>query len=93
MVERQLRQRGITDERVLEAMGACRASSSYPTACVAFAYADDALPIGQGQTISQPFVVATICSLLALRAPSGFSTSARGPATRRPYSPNSPRRW
>ena len=31
-----------------------------------YAYADDALPIGEGQTISQPFVVATICSLLAL---------------------------
>lgn len=37
-----------------------------PDSVRAYAYADDALPIGQGQTISQPFVVATICSLLAL---------------------------
>ena len=66
MVERQLRRRGIPDERVLAAMSRVPREQFVPDTVRAYAYADDALPIGQGQTISQPFVVATICSLLAL---------------------------
>ena len=66
MVERQLRRRGIPDERVLAAMSRVPREQFVPDSVRAYAYADDALPIGQGQTISQPFVVATICSLLAL---------------------------
>jgi len=66
MVERQLRRRGITDERVLEAMSRVPRELFVPDGLGHLAYADGALPIGYGQTISQPFIVATICSLLGL---------------------------
>ena len=69
MVDRQLRRRGITDERVLAAMSRVPRELFVPEGVRSHAYADDALPIGAGQTISQPFVVATICSLLALEGP------------------------
>ena len=65
MVERQLRRRGITDERVLDAMARVPRELFVPESVRSFAYDDGAIPIGHGQTISQPFVVATICSLLA----------------------------
>jgi protein-L-isoaspartate(D-aspartate) O-methyltransferase len=67
MVERQLRRRGITDERVLAAMGRVPRELFVPEGLRRYAYDDGALPIGCHQTISQPFVVATICSLLELR--------------------------
>jgi protein-L-isoaspartate(D-aspartate) O-methyltransferase len=66
MVERQLRRRGISDERVLEAMARVPRELFVPQRLRAYAYDDGALPIGYRQTISQPFVVATICSLLGL---------------------------
>jgi protein-L-isoaspartate(D-aspartate) O-methyltransferase len=68
MVERQLRRRGISDERVLAAMASVPRDLFVPEKVMAYAYDDGALPIGYGQTISQPFVVATICSLLALES-------------------------
>ena len=67
MVEHQLRRRGITDERVLAAMARVPRELFVPASVRPYAYDDGALPIGEGQTISQPFVVATICALLALR--------------------------
>ena len=67
MVERQLRRRGIADERVLAAMERVPRDLFVPGSLAAHAYDDGALPIGHHQTISQPFVVATICSLLSLR--------------------------
>ena len=66
MVERQLRRRGITDESVLAAMGRVPRELFVPEGLRRHAYDDGALPIGRRQTISQPFVVATICSLLDL---------------------------
>jgi protein-L-isoaspartate(D-aspartate) O-methyltransferase len=66
MVERQLRRRGISDERVLAAMARVPRELFLPERLRTYAYDDGALPIGHRQTISQPFVVATICSLLAL---------------------------
>jgi protein-L-isoaspartate(D-aspartate) O-methyltransferase len=66
MVQRQLRRRGITDERVLQAMERVPRELFVPESLRHLAYADGALPIGFGQTISQPFIVATICSLLGL---------------------------
>lgn len=66
MVERQLRRRGISDERVLAAMGRVPRELFVPEERRMYAYEDGALPIGYGQTISQPFIVATICALLAL---------------------------
>jgi protein-L-isoaspartate(D-aspartate) O-methyltransferase len=67
MVERQLRRRGIADERVLVAMDQVPRELFVPASLREHAYDDGALPIGHHQTISQPFVVATICSLLSLR--------------------------
>jgi protein-L-isoaspartate(D-aspartate) O-methyltransferase len=67
MVERQLRRRGIADERVLVAMNRVPRELFVPASLREHAYDDGALPIGHHQTISQPFVVATICSLLSLR--------------------------
>jgi protein-L-isoaspartate(D-aspartate) O-methyltransferase len=66
MVERQLRRRGISDERVLNAMARVPRELFVPERLRRYAYDDGALPIGHRQTISQPFVVATICSLLGL---------------------------
>jgi protein-L-isoaspartate(D-aspartate) O-methyltransferase len=67
MVERQLRARGIGDERVLAAMGEVPREAFVPPRMRRRAYADSALPIGAQQTISQPWVVAAICQALALR--------------------------
>jgi protein-L-isoaspartate(D-aspartate) O-methyltransferase len=66
MVERQLGRRGISDERVLAAMGRVPRELFVPEERRLYAYEDGALPIGHGQTISQPFIVATICALLSL---------------------------
>jgi protein-L-isoaspartate(D-aspartate) O-methyltransferase len=66
MVERQLRRRGIRDERVLAAMGRVPRELFVPEHERRRAYADSALPIGFGQTISQPYVVAAMCELLGL---------------------------
>lgn len=66
MVERQLRRRGISDERVLEAMGRVPREEFLPDALRDLAYEDGALPIGHGQTMSQPFIVGSICALLRL---------------------------
>jgi protein-L-isoaspartate(D-aspartate) O-methyltransferase len=66
MVERQLRARGITDERVLAAMGRVPREAFVPLEVARYAYDDAALPIGEDQTISQPFIVATMCELLGL---------------------------
>jgi protein-L-isoaspartate(D-aspartate) O-methyltransferase len=67
MVERQLRRRGIGDERVLAAMGEVPREEFVPEAYRGRAYADSALPIGAEQTISQPWIVAAICQALALK--------------------------
>lgn len=66
MVERQLRRRGITDRRVLDAMSRVPREAFVPRHLAGVAYEDAALPIGEDQTISQPFIVATMCELLAL---------------------------
>jgi protein-L-isoaspartate(D-aspartate) O-methyltransferase len=66
MVERQLRERGIADERVLAAMERVPRELFIPGELEGLAYADEALPIGSGQTISQPYMVALICEQLAL---------------------------
>ncbi len=66
MVERQLRRRGIEDERVLAAMGEVPREAFVPPGLRHRAYADSALPIGEEQTISQPWIVAAICQALEL---------------------------
>ena len=66
MVERQLRQRGISDERVLDAMSEVPRDRFCPTERRHRAYDDRALRIGEGQTISQPWVVAAMSAALRL---------------------------
>ena len=65
-VDRQLRRRGIGDERVLAAMSRVPRERFVPADVRAHAYDDAALAIGHGQTISQPYVVACICQALSL---------------------------
>ena len=67
MVERQLRGRDIRDERVLEAMASVPRELFVPAEERRRAYRDAALPIGYGQTISQPYMVARIAEALAVR--------------------------
>jgi len=87
MVERQLRRRGIRDERVLEAMGSVPRERFVPADQARHAYADRALRIGSGQTISQPWIVAAICqglelagdeTVLEVGTGSGYSTAVVG---------------
>jgi protein-L-isoaspartate(D-aspartate) O-methyltransferase len=67
MVKLQLGARGIRDERVLAAMGRVPREEFVPADLRGRAYDDAALPIGEGQTISQPYMVARICEELELR--------------------------
>jgi len=68
MVARQLRSRGIADERVLRAMGTVPRELFVSDGQRSTAYADEALPIPAGQTISQPYMVARMTELVAPRA-------------------------
>lgn len=66
MVDSQIRARGIKDERVLEALGQVPRHLFVPESLGALAYADEPLPIGEGQTISQPYIVAYMTEALEL---------------------------
>lgn len=66
MVERQLAARGIRDPLVLAAMGKVAREAFISARQAAFAYDDGPLPIGEGQTISQPYVVARMTEALSL---------------------------
>lgn len=68
MVEHQLRARGIGDERVLDAMGRIPREAFVPPDLRDLAYADGPQPIGFGQTISQPYIVALMTEALELNA-------------------------
>jgi len=65
-IDRQLRARGIVDERVLAAMAAVPRELFVPEGLRASAYADSAIPLPYGQTVSQPYIVALICQSLAV---------------------------
>ena len=65
MVDKDLRARGIADERVLQAMLRVRRHEFVPQADRAHAYEDHPLPIGEGQTISQPYMVAIMLAVLS----------------------------
>ncbi|HEY6149863.1 MAG TPA: protein-L-isoaspartate(D-aspartate) O-methyltransferase [Gaiellaceae bacterium] len=67
MVARQLRARDIVDEEVLRAMGRVPRELFVPEPERRRAFDDAALPIGEGQTISQPYMVARICEALEVR--------------------------
>jgi protein-L-isoaspartate(D-aspartate) O-methyltransferase len=66
MVARQIRNRDIRSPRVLEAMAAVPRHLFVPLEHILEAYSDAPLPIGEGQTISQPFMVAAMADALAL---------------------------
>jgi protein-L-isoaspartate(D-aspartate) O-methyltransferase len=66
MVERQLRRRGIHDERVLGAMAEVPRERFLPEDQRRRAYRDGAVRIGEGQTMSQPWIVACMAQLLEL---------------------------
>ena len=95
MVETQLRQRGISDERVLAAMTRVPRHEFVAEPYQSQAYDDNPLPIGEGQTISQPYIVALMLELLAL-APeqtvleigtgSGYQTALLAELVRHVYS-------
>ncbi len=64
---RELRQRGIHDERVLDALGTVPRHLFFAPEFEAHAYQDKAFPIGEGQTISQPYTVAYQTQLLGVQ--------------------------
>jgi len=87
MVERQLAGRGITDDRVLEAMGTIPREAFVAGSMHEFAYEDSPLPIEAGQTISQPYIVARMLqaaelhegdSVLEIGAGSGYAAAVMG---------------
>ncbi len=68
MIEKQVRRRGVTDPAVLAAMQAVPRHEFVAEEIRSNAYADAPLPIGGGQTISQPYIVAAMTAALHLRA-------------------------
>jgi protein-L-isoaspartate(D-aspartate) O-methyltransferase len=67
MVDEQIAFRGVTDPRVLAVMGKVPRHEFMPEALRVQAYGDHAMPIGEGQTISQPYIVALMTELLELK--------------------------
>ncbi len=68
MVREQIEARGITTPAVLKALRTVPRHHFVPAEALASAYADHPLPIGEGQTISQPYVVALMTDVLELKA-------------------------
>jgi protein-L-isoaspartate(D-aspartate) O-methyltransferase len=66
MVEKQITTRGIHDARLISVMESLPRHQFVPVEDLAWAYADGPLPIGHGQTISQPYIVALMTDLLHL---------------------------
>ena len=95
MVERQLAGRGIDDARVLAAMRAVPRHRFVPAEAAPQAYADGPLPIGHGQTISQPYIVALMTQLarpspgdrvLEVGTGSGYQAAVLGELAKEVYS-------
>jgi protein-L-isoaspartate(D-aspartate) O-methyltransferase len=95
MIERDLVPRGIRDRRVLEAMGAIERELFVPEKLRSRAYEDRPLPIGEGQTISQPYMVAFMTEQLHLKGTerlleigtgSGYQTAVLGKLAAEVYS-------
>lgn len=66
MIENQLKFRGIKDKKVLKAMSEVAREEFVPENMISHAYDDEPLPIGEGQTISQPYIVAYMTEVLEL---------------------------
>lgn len=67
MVDEQIAGRGVKDERVLAVMRKIPRHEFLPEAIRGMAYSDNALPLGEGQTMSQPYMVALMTELLGLK--------------------------
>jgi protein-L-isoaspartate(D-aspartate) O-methyltransferase len=94
MVHRQIERRGIRDPRVLAAMRKVERGAFLPDAMREFAYEDTALPIEEGQTISQPYIVARMAEaaeissgdrVLEVGAGSGYAAAVFGELAARVY--------
>src|SRR5919112_1160213 len=89
MVDRQLRRRGIHDERVLAAMEEVPRELFLPESQRRRAYRDGAVRIGEGQTMSQPWIVACMAQLLELGGYEnvivGVGDGSRGAPERAPF--------
>ena len=70
MVDTQIKMRGVKNKAVLEAMGKVPRNLFVPPDMVDSAYSDNPLPIGHGQTISQPYIVALMTEILQLKSDS-----------------------
>ena len=95
MIERDLVPRGIRDQRVLDAMGSIERELFVPEKLRSRAYEDRPLPIGEGQTISQPYIVAFMTEQLHLKGTerlleigtgSGYQTAVLGKLAAEVYS-------
>lgn len=95
MVSEQLAARDITNQRVLEAMGRVPRHKFVPPGLERFAYEDRPLPIGQGQTISQPYIVALMTQVvdprpgakaLDIGTGSGYQAAVLAELTKQVYS-------
>src|SRR5215218_9130945 len=94
MVQVQIAQRGIRDSRVLDAMRCVPREAFVEPGFEEFAYEDGPLPIGEGQTISQPYIVALMIEAAELRpgdqvlevgAGSGYAAAVMGQIANRVY--------
>jgi protein-L-isoaspartate(D-aspartate) O-methyltransferase len=95
MVDEQIAFRGVTDPRVLAVMGKVPRHAFMPEALRTQAYGDHAMPIGEGQTISQPYIVAWMTELLRLEGEesvleigtgTGYQSALLGLLARKVYS-------
>jgi protein-L-isoaspartate(D-aspartate) O-methyltransferase len=91
MVEKQLRRRAIRDPRVLAAMGEIPREEFVPAELRVMAYRDDPVPLGYGQTVSQPFMTALMAqeleltgteTVLEVGAGSGYAAAVLGALAR-----------
>lgn len=95
MIQRQIVDRGVSDERVLDAIRSVPRQRFFPRETADKAFSDNAAPIGHGQTISQPFIVALMTDrlevesehrILELGTGSGYQTAILARLAREVYS-------